>query len=105
MLKDRVKETRVTLRLTDSPACVVADDNGLSEHLKRMLKQAGQQAPDSKPILELNPEHPLVKRLQHESSHFDEWAHVLLDQALLAEGGQLEDPAAFVKRLNTLLSA
>ncbi|MCR2746018.1 molecular chaperone HtpG [Limnobacter parvus] len=103
LLKDRIKEARVTLRLTDSPACIVADEAGMSEHLKRMLKQAGQNAPDTKPILELNPEHPFIQRLKIESSHFDEWVNVLFDQAVLAEGGQLEDPAGFVRRLNMLL--
>lgn len=103
LLKDKVKEARVTLRLTDSPACLVADEQGMSEHLKRMLKQAGQNAPDTKPILELNPEHPLVQRLKIEKDHFDEWVHVLFDQAQLAEGGQLEDPSGFVRRLNMLL--
>jgi molecular chaperone HtpG len=102
-LKDKVKEVRVTLRLTDSPACLVSDDRDMSEHLKRMLKQAGQNAPDSKPIFELNPEHALVQRLKIELEHFDEWVHILFDQAQLAEGGQLEDPAAFVRRLNMLL--
>lgn len=103
LLKDRIKEARVTLRLTDSPACIVADETGMSEHLKRMLKQAGQNAPDTKPILELNPEHPFVQRLKIEKNHFDEWVNVLFDQAVLAEGGQLEDPAGFVRRLNMLL--
>jgi len=103
LLKDRIKEARVTLRLTDSPACIVADEAGMSEHLKRMLKQAGQNAPDTKPILELNPEHPFIQRLKIETNHFDEWVNVLFDQAVLAEGGQLEDPAGFVRRLNMLL--
>ncbi|MCE2744937.1 MAG: molecular chaperone HtpG [Burkholderiales bacterium] len=103
LLKDRIKEARVTLRLTDSPACIVADEMGMSEHLKRMLKQAGQNAPDTKPILELNPEHPFIQRLKIEKNHFDEWVNVLFDQAVLAEGGQLEDPAGFVRRLNMLL--
>ncbi|HEY1057809.1 MAG TPA: molecular chaperone HtpG [Limnobacter sp.] len=103
LLKDRIKEARVTLRLTDSPACIVADEMGMSEHLKRLLKQAGQKAPDSKPILELNPEHPFIQRLKIEKDHFDEWVNVLLDQAVLAEGGTLEDPAGFVRRLNMLL--
>lgn len=103
LLKDRIKEARVTLRLTDSPACIVADESGVSEHLKRMLKQAGQNAPDTKPILELNPEHPFIQRLKIEKTQFDEWVNVLFDQAVLAEGGQLEDPAGFVRRLNMLL--
>jgi molecular chaperone HtpG len=103
LLRDRIKEARVTLRLTDSPACIVADEMGMSEHLKRMLKQAGQNAPETKPILELNPEHPFIQRLKIEKDHFDEWVNVLFDQAVLAEGGQLEDPAGFVRRLNMLL--
>lgn len=103
LLKDRIKEARMTLRLTDSPACIVADETGMSEHLKRLLKQAGQNAPDTKPVLELNPEHPFIQRLKIESEHFDEWVNVLFDQAVLAEGGQLEDPASFVRRLNMLL--
>ncbi len=102
-LKDKIKEARVTLRLTDSPACLVSDERDMSGHLKRMLKQAGQTAPDSKPILELNPEHPLVQRLKIEKNHFDEWVNILFDQAMLAEGGSLEDPAGFVRRLNMLL--
>lgn len=103
LLKDKIKEARVTLRLTDSPVCLVADEQGMSEHLKRMLKQAGQNAPNTKPVLELNPEHPLVQRLKIEKTHFDEWVNILFDQAVLAEGGHLEDPASFVRRLNMLL--
>ena len=102
-LKDKAKEVRVTFRLTDSPACLVADDGDLSGNLARMLKAAGQAAPESKPILEINPQHALVQKLRYETSRFDDWAHLLFDQALLAEGGQLEDPAAFVKRLNSML--
>jgi molecular chaperone HtpG len=93
----------VTFRLTDSPACLVSDENELSGNLLRMLKAAGQQAPDTKPILEVNPEHPLLQKLKSDDQHFDEWAQVLFDQALLAEGGQLNDPAAYVKRINQLL--
>ncbi len=104
-LGDKVKEVRVTFRLTDSPACIVADENEISGHLARMLKAAGQKAPDSKPILEINPGHALVQRLKNETTHFADWSHVLLDQATLAEGGHLEDPAGFVKRLNGLLAA
>lgn len=103
LLADQIKEARVTLRLTDSPSCVVADEQGMSEHLKRMLKQAGQAAPDSKPILELNPKHPLVERLRTDDSNFDELVYVLFNQAQLAEGGHLDDPSSFVKRLNKLL--
>jgi molecular chaperone HtpG len=103
-LGEDVKEVRVTFRLTDSPACIVADDGAISANLARMLKAAGQTAPDAKPVLEINPEHVLVQRLEHETERFGDWSRVLLDQAILAEGGHLEDPASFVKRLNTLLT-
>lgn len=102
-LGDKVKEVRVTFRLTDSPACLVADENELSGNLVRMLKAAGQNAPEARPILEINPDHPLVQRLQYEEARFDDWAHILFDQALLAEGGALTDPSGFVKRLNGML--
>ncbi|GAA4018600.1 molecular chaperone HtpG [Actimicrobium antarcticum] len=102
-LSDKAKDVRVTFRLTDSPACLVVDENELSGNLMRMLKAAGQSAPDSKPILEINPDHPLVQRLKYEEAKFDDWANILFDQAMLAEGGALTDPAAFVKRLNELL--
>jgi molecular chaperone HtpG len=102
-LGDAVKSVRVTFRLTDSPACLVTEDGDISGHLARMLKAAGQKAPESKPILEINPHHPLVARLDAGSAHFADWSRVLFDQALLAEGGQLENPADFVKRLNALL--
>jgi molecular chaperone HtpG len=103
VLADKVKDVRVTFRLTDSPACLIADENELSGNLLRMLKAAGQEAPDMKPILEINPEHPLLIKLKADDKQFDEWANVLFDQALLAEGGQLNDPAGFVKRINQLL--
>ncbi|HOY70627.1 MAG TPA: molecular chaperone HtpG [Methylotenera sp.] len=105
-LGDKVKEVRVTHRLTDSPACLVSDKFDMSGNLTRMLKAAGQQAPESKPILEINPTHKLVKRIESESetSVQNELAHVLFDQALLAEGGQLDDPASFVKRMNSLIA-
>jgi molecular chaperone HtpG len=103
VLEDKVKDVRVTFRLTDSPACLVSDENELSGNLLRMLKAAGQQAPDTKPILEINPEHPLLLKLKSDDRQFDEWTQVLFDQALLAEGGQLNDPAAYVKRINQLL--
>ena len=102
-LGERVKDVRVTRRLTDSPACLVADDDDLSANLARMLKSAGQRLPDSKPILEINPQHPIVLRLKTEDTRFDDWSAVLLDQAILAEGGQLDDPATFVKRVNRLM--
>ena len=101
-LKDKAKDVRVTTRLVDSPACLVVEDGDVSNQLARMLKAAGQQAPLSKPILEVNAEHALVKKLDG-SAHFDDLAHILFDQALLAEGGLPEDPAAYVKRVNALL--
>ena len=106
-LKDRAKDVRTTTRLVDSPACMVVDEGDMSSHLARMLKQAGQAAPKSLPILEVNPEHALIKRLDSAegTEHFDDLAHILFDQALLAEGGQLEDPAAYVRRVNMLLVA
>lgn len=102
-LGERVKEVRVTHRLTDSPACLVADEHDITGNLARILKAAGQQAPLSKPILEINPKHPVVQRLKTEEAKFDDWAAVLFDQALLAEGGSLDDPATFVKRINELM--
>jgi molecular chaperone HtpG len=102
-LGERVKDVRITHRLTESPACLVADAHDISGNLARLLKAAGQPGPSSKPILEINPKHPVVLRLVDEEKKFDDWAAVLLDQALLAEGGQLDDPAAFVKRINQLM--
>ena len=101
-LKDKAEDVRVTTRLVDSPACLVVTDDGMSQQLARMLKQAGQPVPTSKPVLEVNPEHALVKKLDG-SVHFHDLAHILFDQALLAEGGIPEDPAAYVKRVNALL--
>ncbi|HYA58781.1 MAG TPA: molecular chaperone HtpG [Burkholderiaceae bacterium] len=102
-LGERVADVRITLRLTESPACVVVDKDAMSAHLQRMLKASGHNAPPTKPILELNPHHPLVQRLQTDTVNLSEWASLLLEQAILAEGGQLDDPASFVKRVNTLL--
>jgi len=102
-LGERVKDVRVTHRLTESPACLVADEHDMSGNLARLLKAAGQPTPAAKPILEINPKHPVVLRLKGEDKKFDDWAAVLLDQALLAEGGQLDDPATFVKRINQLM--
>ncbi|THF66707.1 MAG: molecular chaperone HtpG [Methylophaga nitratireducenticrescens] len=104
-LDDKVKDVRITHRLTDSPACLVADNYDMSGNLERMLKAAGQQVSASKPILELNPEHPMVAKLKDEQNdeQFGDWTSILFDQALLAEGGQLEDPASFVKKLNAML--
>ena len=101
-LKDKAEDVRVTTRLVDSPACLVVQDHGMSTQLARMLKQAGQAAPEVKPVLEVNAEHPLVKKLDG-SVHFNDLAHILFDQALLAEGGLPADPAAYVKRVNALL--
>jgi molecular chaperone HtpG len=103
-LKDCAKDVRLTTRLVDSPACLVVEEGDMSAHLARMLKQAGQTAPKSLPTLEVNAEHALVRQLET-SPHFDDLAHILFDQALLAEGGQLEDPTAYVKRVNALLVA
>jgi molecular chaperone HtpG len=102
-LADKAKDVRITFRLTDSPACLVADEHELSGNLLRMLKAAGQSAPESKPILEINPDHPLVQRLKYEDAKFGDWSQILFDQAMLAEGGTLSDPAGFVKRLNEML--
>ncbi|MBN3852363.1 molecular chaperone HtpG [Paraburkholderia sp. Ac-20340] len=104
-LQGKAKDVRLTFRLTDSPSCLVADENDMSGYLQRMLRAAGQQAPDMQPILEVNPEHPLVKALSADNANFGDWCHLLFDQALLAEGGALEDPASFVKRTNALLLA
>jgi molecular chaperone HtpG len=102
-LGERVKEVRVTARLTSSPACLVADANDPGANLQRILRSVGQDVPRFTPILEVNPDHPMVQRLKYEEKRFGEWAELLLDQALLAEGGQLDDPAGFVKRLNELM--
>ena len=101
-LSGKTKEVRVTTRLVDSPACLVTGEGELSPQLIRMLKDAGQAVPDMKPTLEINPEHPLVKKLQ-DSNQFDDLAHVIFDQAVIAEGGLPEDPAEYVKRINSLL--
>ncbi|MFN7409745.1 MAG: molecular chaperone HtpG [Pseudomonadota bacterium] len=104
-LAERTKDVRATTRLVDSPACIVADEGDMSAHLARMLKAAGQDAPRARPILEINAEHALVKKLDSAESaeRFDDLANILLDQAVLAEGGVLEDPAAYVRRVNALL--
>ena len=102
-LKDQVQDVRVTTRLVDSPACLVVTDQGMSMQLARMLKQAGQKLPETKPVLEVNADHALVKKLET-SDRFDDLAHILFDQAVLAEGGMPDDPAAYVKRVNALLA-
>ena len=101
-LKDKAEDVRVTSRLVDSPACLVVQDGGMSMQLARMLKQAGQAAPETKPVLEVNPEHPLIQKLDG-SVHFHDLANIVFDQAVLADGGMPEDPAAYVKRVNALL--
>ena len=105
VLNDRASAVRTTERLTESPACLVSDEHGMSMNLERILKAAGQKVAMTKPILEINPDHPIVKRLKAESdeARFADWSHILFEQALLAEGGQLDDPASFVKRLNSLM--
>ncbi|MBK6355664.1 MAG: molecular chaperone HtpG [Betaproteobacteria bacterium] len=104
-LGDKVKDVRVSYRLTDSPSCLVSDEHDPSGNLARLMKAAGQPMPNSKPILEINPQHPAVMRLKYEESRFDDWAALLFEQATLAEGGQLDDPAGFVKRINDLMMA
>jgi molecular chaperone HtpG len=107
VLGDRTSNIRLSRRLTDSPACVVADAHGMSRHLERVLREAGERIPATKPILEINPDHPIIQRLKRETDQtlFADWAQVLFDQCLLAEGSALEDPAAFVKRLNNVTLA
>jgi molecular chaperone HtpG len=105
VLGESVKDVRVTLRLTESPACLVSDTHDMSGNLERLLKSAGQKVNHAKPILEINPYHPMIQRLKSEEARFDDWSRILFDQALLAEGGQLEDPASFVKRINELFLA
>jgi molecular chaperone HtpG len=102
-LGDKVKDVRISTRLTQSPSCLVADEHEMGGNLARILKAAGQNVPASRPILEINPDHPIVQRLKPDDERFPDWAHLLFDQALLAEGGQLEDPAEFVQRSNRLM--
>jgi molecular chaperone HtpG len=104
-LKDEVTEVRVSHRLTDSPSCLVQSEHDMAMHMQRLMKQAGHDVPLTKPALEINPEHSLVKRLQQEGdeTRFTEWSRLLFEQAMLTQGAQLDDPAAFVKRLNRIL--
>ena len=106
-LAPKASDVRLTNRLSDSPACLVSDQHGMSRNLERLLKAGGQTVPFIPPVLEINPHHPIVERLKSEASEerFADWSHILFDQALLAEGGQLDDPAGFVKRLNELMIA
>ncbi|HEC13571.1 MAG TPA: molecular chaperone HtpG [Acidiferrobacteraceae bacterium] len=103
-LKDSVKEVRLTDRLTDSPACLVADEQDMGGNLERILKSIGQDLPEHKPILEINPDHVLIKRISGDNKQLDDWAQVLFDQAALAEGAALKAPAAYVKRINALIT-
>ena len=104
-LDEKVEEVRVSNRLTDSPACIVLNEQDMAMHMQRIMKEAGHAMPSSKPILEINPDHPIVKKMDTEKSKkkFDDWSDILFDQALLAEGGQLDDPASFVAKLNKML--
>ena len=105
VLEESVTDVRVSNRLTDSPACLVVGDYDMSANLQRVLKQLGQDAPETKPSLEINPDHPLVQKMDQEPDEdiFADLTRIVFDQALLAEGGQLEDPAGFVHRLNKLM--
>jgi len=104
-LEDKAEDVRVTNRLTDSPACIVLNEQDMAMHMQRILREAGHELPGTKPILEINPDHPIVKKLRAEKSKkkFADWSSILFDQALLAEGGQLDDPAGFVAKLNDML--
>ncbi len=106
-LGEKVGEVRVSHRLTTSPSCIVLNDQDMALYMQQLMKQAGHEMPDTKPALEINPTHPLLKRMEAETDdeRFGEWSSILLDQAILAEGGQLEDPAGFVHRLNNLMLA
>ena len=105
VVNDKVKDVRITERLTTSPACLVSDSNDMGRHLEQILKASGQNIPDSKPILEINPDHPIIKKISSEKDDdlFSDWSHILFDQALLSEGGQLADPVNFIKKLNSMI--
>ncbi|MGN0917975.1 MAG: molecular chaperone HtpG, partial [Oxalobacter sp.] len=103
VLEGKAKDVRTTVRLTDSPCCLVADEKDMSSNLQRMLKAAGQAVRATQPILEINPTHPLVQRLKYETEQFDDWTNLLFGQAVLAEGGVLADPAEYVRLMNKLL--
>jgi molecular chaperone HtpG len=102
-LDEKVKDVRISARLTDSAACLVSDEREISANLARILKSVGQDVPKVKPILEINPGHAIVKRLQPADARFPDWARLIFDQALLAEGGTLDDPAGFVRLTNELM--
>ena len=105
ILETKVKDVQLTNRLTDSPACIVADEHDMGLEMQRILQSAGQSIPTSKPIFEINPEHALIKRIHdiQDDAKFERWVNVLFEQAVIAEGGQLDNPAEFVKRMNQLL--
>ncbi len=105
VVNDKVKDVRITERLTTSPACLVSDSNDMGRHLEQILKASGQNIPGSKPILEINPDHPIIKKISSEKDDdlFSDWSHILFDQALLSEGGQLADPVNFIKKLNSMI--
>ena len=105
VLDEKVKEVRITSRLTTSPACLVSDENDMGRHLEQILKASGQDIPGAKPILEINADHPIVKKISTEKDNdlFSDWSHILFDQALLSEGGQLTDPVSFVNKLNSMI--
>ena len=107
LLQQKVGDVRVSHRLTTSPSCIVLNDHDMALYMQQLMKQAGHEMPDTKPALEINPTHPLLKRMEAETDdeRFGEWSSILLDHAILAEGGQLEDPAGFVNRLNKLMLA
>ena len=107
VLGDKVEDVRVSNRLTDSPACIVLNEHDMAMYMQRLMKEAGHAMPGSKPVLEINPDHPIVKRLEEEKDdeRFRDWSEILFDQAILAEGGQLEDPAGFVHKLNQMLTS
>jgi len=106
-LESKVDDVRVSSRLTDSPACIVINEHDMAMHMQRLMKEAGHAMPSGKPVLEINPDHPIVKRMDDEKSddQFNDWSGFLFDQAVLAEGGQLDDPASFVNQMNKMLVA
>ena len=106
VLEDKVEDVRVSHRLTSSPACIVLSEHEMALYMQHLMRQAGHDMPTTKPVLEINPTHPLVKRMDGEQveDRFEDWAKILFDQAILAEGGQLEDPATFVNRLNKMIN-
>ncbi|HHJ20072.1 MAG TPA: molecular chaperone HtpG, partial [Gammaproteobacteria bacterium] len=107
VLADKVEDVRVSERLTKSPSCIVLNEHDMAMYMQNLLKQAGQELPSSKPVLEINPDHPMLAKMKDEADdqRFADWSALLLDQAVLAEGGQLEDPAGFVQRMNDIMLA